>query len=73
MKAPDWIDDTLAQVGPLLTAPEAGAVIRKSKQTVRRLVRAGRLHGVRAVESGSSPVLISRVSIEKYLRSLEVE
>jgi len=72
-KVPDWIDDALAQVGPLLTAPEAGAVLRTSKQSVRRLVRAGRLQAVRLAETGSSKILIPRASIEKYLRSLEVE
>lgn len=73
MSSPDWITEVIATVPPLADIRETGKAIRKSKQSVRRLVRTGRLHGVRAVESGSSPVLISRSSIEKYLRSLEVE
>jgi len=65
----DCIADVMATVPPLADIGETGKALRKSKQTVR-LVRAGRLHGVRAVEAGSSPVLISRVPIEKYLRGL---
>ena len=73
MIAPDWVADVIAPLAPLVNADEASKALRKSKQTIRRLVRTGRLHGVRAVESGSSPVLITRVSIECYLRSLVVE
>jgi excisionase family DNA binding protein len=40
---------------------------------VRRLVREGRLHAVRRAKAGSSKILIPRASVEKYLRSLEVE
>lgn len=73
MSTPAWIAEVVAAVPPLASISETGKALRKSKQTVRRLVRTGRLHGVRAVESGSSPVLIPRASIESYLRSLEVE
>ena len=73
MHAPDWIAAVLATLQPLADLGETAKAIRKSKQSVRRLVRTGRLHGVRAVKSGSSPVLISRASIERYLHSLEVE
>ncbi|HET7545169.1 MAG TPA: helix-turn-helix domain-containing protein [Polyangiaceae bacterium] len=73
MSTPAWIAEVIATVPALASIDETGKVLRKSKQTVRRLVRTGRLHGVRAVESGSSPVLIPRASIESYLRSLVVE
>ena len=73
MSAPDLIADALAEIPALAKISEVGKALRTSKQTVRRLVRTGRLHGVRAVEAGSSPVLISRSSVEHYLRSLVVE
>lgn len=69
----DWIADVVAQLNPLTSAAEASNALRTSPRNLRRLIAAGRLRAVRAHESGSSRVLVPRLEIERYLRSLEVE
>lgn len=73
MNAPsDWIADAVASLHPLATLFEAAATLRMCTRSVRRMVATGRLKAIRSRESGSSRVLIPRVEIERYLRSLEV-
>ncbi len=68
--APDWIAETVATVPPLATAKEAASVLRTSTRNLRRMIVDGRIRAVRAQESGSSPVLVPRGEIERYLRGL---
>ncbi|MEI9940053.1 MAG: helix-turn-helix domain-containing protein [Pseudomonadota bacterium] len=65
----DWISETVAGLAPLATAKEAAAFLRCSTRNLRRMIVAGRLRAVRAQETGSSPVLIARCELERYLRS----
>jgi len=71
MTAADWIADAVAGLPPLSTARETAAVLRTSLRNLRRMIVDGRLHAVRARETGSSRVLIPRAAIERYLRDLE--
>lgn len=68
----DWVSDIVAALPALSTANEAARVLRMSPRNLRRLYTDGRLSVVRARESGSSRVLVPRLSIERYLRSLAV-
>jgi excisionase family DNA binding protein len=43
----------------------------RSERSVRRLIATGRLRAVRVASSGSSPVLIARSEIDRFLRELE--
>jgi excisionase family DNA binding protein len=67
----DWIGEVVADLKPLATVKEAIVVLRTSRRNIYRLIAAGKIHAVRPAEEGSSPYLIPRASIEKYLRSLE--
>lgn len=69
----DWIADVVATLPTLCTADEAAKVLRTSGRNLRRLIVAGRIQGIRACETGSSRVLVPRVAIENYLRSLTGE
>jgi excisionase family DNA binding protein len=69
----DWIADAVGALKPLATVNEACDVLRTSSRNLRRMIATGRLKALRARESGSSRVLIPRVEIESYLRSLEVQ
>jgi excisionase family DNA binding protein len=69
----DWVADVVAKLHPLCTAGEAANALRTSTRNLRRMIADGRLGAVRAVESGSSRVLVPRAEIERYLRSLFVE
>lgn len=68
----DWIADVVGQLRPMTTAEEASTVLRTSPRNLRRMIADGRLRAVRSRETGSSRVLVPRVEIERYLRSLEV-
>jgi excisionase family DNA binding protein len=68
----DWISDVIGQLRPMTTAAEASTALRTSPRNLRRMIADGRLRAVRSRESGSSRVLVPRVEIERYLRSLEV-
>lgn len=65
----DVIAETCASLRPLNTADETAAFIQSSKRHVYRLIAAGRLHAVRKGSSRTSPLLIPRASIERYLAS----
>lgn len=69
----DWIADAVGTLKPLATVNETCAVLRTSTRNLRRMIATGRLKSVRARESGSSRVLVPRVEIEHYLRSLQVQ
>lgn len=74
MNAPtDWIADAVGTLAPLATVAETCAVLRTSTRNLRRMIATGRLKALRARESGSSRVLVPRVEIERFLRSLEVQ
>ncbi|HEY5372947.1 MAG TPA: helix-turn-helix domain-containing protein [Polyangiaceae bacterium] len=66
----DWITETVTGLAPLATAKETAAVLRTSTRNLRRMIGDGRIRAVRAQESGSSPVLVPRGEIERYLRGL---
>lgn len=68
----DWIADVVAQLSPLTSAAEASNALRTSPRNLRRMIADGRLRAVRSYESGSSRVLVPRLEIERYLRSLGV-
>jgi excisionase family DNA binding protein len=67
----DWVGEALSGLPPMVTTSEATTLLRTSRRNLYRLVARGRLHAVRAAEAGSSPLLIPRSSLERYLRSLE--
>lgn len=69
---PDWITDVIAKLPTLLTVAEVTGVLRTSRRNLYRLTAAGRIHTLRASESGSSRLLIPRASLESYLRGIEV-
>jgi len=69
----DWIADVVAGLAPLCTASEAANALRMSPRNLRRLIVQGRIGALREKTTGSSRVLIPRVEIERYLRSLIVE
>lgn len=68
----DWVDDVIAGLKPIVTVKEAIGVLRTSRRNFYRLVTAGRIKAVRSTETGSSPHLIPRTEIARYLRSLDV-
>lgn len=66
----DWVEDAVASLPPLAKVPEVIAVLRISNRTLRRLVAAGKIRGVKiGAGSGSDAVLIPRVELARYLRS----
>lgn len=69
--APDWIADAVGALQPLATVAETCAVLRTTSRNLRRLIAAGRIKAIKARESGPSRVLVPRVAIENYLRSLD--
>jgi excisionase family DNA binding protein len=69
----DWIADAVSALRPLATVNETCAVLRTSTRNLRRMIATGRLRAVRSRVGGSSRVLVPRVEIETYLRSLEVQ
>jgi excisionase family DNA binding protein len=69
-RGPAWIDELVESQPYLLTTMEAATVLRVSTRHVYRLIAAERLERIRPTESGSSPLLIPRSSIEAYLRRL---
>jgi excisionase family DNA binding protein len=73
MSAPDWVTEALAEFPPLGTTEHVTTLLQTSQRNLYRLVSAGRIHAVRAKDSGSSRLLFPKSSVEKYLRSLEVE
>ena len=73
VKPTDWITEALKDAPAILTVPEACAILRCGRRNLYRLTAAGRLHGVRAHDAGSSRVLIPRASLEAYLRGMSGE
>ncbi len=70
-EAPAWISEIISAQRPLMTAKEVAGLLRTSQRNLYRLVASKKLHAVRSAESGSSPLLFPRSSVEKYLRRLE--
>jgi excisionase family DNA binding protein len=66
----DWVSETVATLAPLATAKEAAAFLRCNTRTLRRMIADGRIKSIRGRETGSSPVLVPRGEIERYLRGL---
>lgn len=66
-----WIDDTVAELPPLLTTDEAMRVLRTSRRNLYRWIAAGKLGAVRGGVGGSARVLVPRAAISEYLRSME--
>lgn len=54
----------------LLTATEAGKILRVCKATVIRRIKAGKLKGFRE-SGGRSPYLVRRSSVDEYIKTLE--
>jgi excisionase family DNA binding protein len=67
----DWVAAAVGHLPSLVTVAEVVAVLRLSRRHLYRLVAAGKLMAVRHTEGGSSPLLIPRASIERYLRGLD--
>jgi excisionase family DNA binding protein len=67
----DWIAEVLAELPSLCTVAEAARLLRMSPRNVQRKLATGELHSVRGKHAGSSPNLIPRASLEKYLRRLD--
>lgn len=66
----DWVEDTIANLPPLARVPEVTAVLRVSSRTLRRMVAAGKIRGVKlGAGKGSDAVLIPRVELARFLRS----
>jgi excisionase family DNA binding protein len=63
--------DPRAQAKERLTLREAANALRLSERSVRRLVAAGRLRAARVTGSGSSPIIIARSEVDRFLRELE--
>jgi excisionase family DNA binding protein len=66
-----WIADAVAGLQPLATAAETCAVLRTSSRNLRRMIAAGRIKAIKTRETGPSRVLVPRVEIERFLRSLD--
>jgi excisionase family DNA binding protein len=71
-KAPDWVDETLAEYPKLLTSDEVIAILRTTQRNFYRLVATHRLRTVRPATAGSSRHLVPKSEVARYLRSLEV-
>jgi excisionase family DNA binding protein len=65
------LDRRRATLKPLATVAETCGVLRTSSRNLRRMIATGRLKAIRARERGSSRVLVPRVEIENYLRTLD--
>ena len=68
----DWVAEAVAELPPMCRIAEVSGVVRLGPRQIKRLIAVGRIHAVRNVESGSSPLLVPRSEVERYLRSLEV-
>ena len=66
----DWVTETVAALPPLATVQEVCAVLRTSRRNLYRLLSSGKLNAVRPSEAGSSPHLIPRAEVARYLQSL---
>jgi excisionase family DNA binding protein len=61
----------VAELGSLATASEACTVLRCSRRTLARLVATGRLRAAKRAERGSSPLLVPRAELQRYLAGLQ--
>lgn len=67
---PDWLEDALGGLPPMLTVDEAMAVLRCSRRQVYRLTSTGRVPALRARATGPSRLLIPRAGLRDYLAGL---
>jgi excisionase family DNA binding protein len=61
----------VGELGSLATAAEACGVLRCSRRTLARLVATGRLRAAKRSHGGSSPLLIPRAELRRYLDALQ--
>ena len=71
--AGDWVDEALVGLPPIVTVKEAIGVLRTSRRNFYRLLAAGKIEARRPADAGSSPHLIARSELARYLRGLVVE
>lgn len=65
---PEWIDDVMQTLPPMLTVEETAEVLRMAPETVRRHCRSGELRAVQQhFGRGGSPLLIPRTSVADWL------
>jgi len=67
----DWVEEAISGVPALATVVESAALLRMSPRNFYRLIAAGKVRSVRSSEGGSSPHLVPRGELARYLRSLE--
>ncbi len=67
----DWVDEALAALPTIVTVKETLATLRLSRRTFYRLVAKGAIKTARPRETGTSPHLVPRPELARYLRSLE--
>ena len=65
---PSAAEDVREALPPIVTVPEAAAVLRISKRKAFELVDLGELQDVRPVRRRGVPLLISRASVVDYVR-----
>lgn len=70
-KSVAWIDEALAELPSICTAAEAAGVLRMSIRSLQRKLATGEIRSVRGRRTGSSPNLIPRSELARYLRSLD--
>jgi excisionase family DNA binding protein len=68
----DWVDEVVSAIPPIATVKETLNALRVSRRTFYRLVAKGAIKTVRPTEGGTSPHLVPRAEIARYLRGLEV-
>jgi excisionase family DNA binding protein len=68
-RAVDWIQDAIENLPASMTVDEARAALRMSRRNFYRLTATGRIRARRAVERGSSRLLIPRAELVRYLKS----
>ena len=74
-KIEDWALDAVKDLPPLLNKKEAAEFLRRSVSTLDRAIGNGSLHVVQSAPGSytSSPVLIPRLSLARYLQGIEKE
>ena len=67
----DWVEEAVAALPRLCTVEEARTLLRMSRRNFYRLVHTRKIQTVRPTEAGSSPHLVPRSELARYLRGLE--
>lgn len=65
----DWIDDAIGPLPPLVTAEATQELLHVRRRKLNYMVQHGELDSFRHRAKGASPLMITRASIERYLRA----